>query len=144
MDACDASEGFLGQLDVGIVMVEMRHHVLHHRLHFFQVGESGLHFIVKGDAERVGGEVFQILHRIRIVEVAAEEHAITVLYFHQFLLEIGRVEVEEHVFVTVELEVVRLGFDVEFGFVGRCLILARYRHEREDDDGYSFHVVLCV
>ena len=51
------------------------------RLHLFQVGEGGFHLFIQHDAERVDGEVLEVFHRVGVVEVAAEEHAVTVLDF---------------------------------------------------------------
>ena len=85
----------------------MRHHILHQRLHLLQVGESRFHLIVKRDAERVDGEVLEVVDRIGIAEVAAEEHAVAVLDSHQLVLEVGGIEVEEDLLVAVELEVDR-------------------------------------
>jgi hypothetical protein len=120
-------------LNIGIIVMEMRHHILHYRFHFLQVGKNLFHFVIEDDAERVNSEILEVANRFGVAEVAAKEDAITVLELHQLLLEIGGIEVEEHIFVAVKFEVIRLGLDVELGFIGRRFLLAGGHDEDETD-----------
>ena len=59
--------------------------------------------VVKADAERVDGEILEVFHSIGVVEIAAEEHAVVVLNPFQLVLEVSCVQIEKHVFVTLEM-----------------------------------------
>jgi uncharacterized membrane protein YGL010W len=59
---------------------------------------------------------------------------VTVLELHQFHLEIGSIQVKEHLFVTVEFEVVWVRLDVEFGFVSRLVLLTRGHHQADGEE----------
>jgi hypothetical protein len=85
------------------------------------------------DAKRVGGKILKIFHRLKIGKVTAEEYAVIVLNLHQFALEAGSIQVEKHLFIPIEFQIVRLGSYIEFRFVSGYLLLAGDYDEEEDE-----------
>lgn len=93
----------------------MRINVFHGFLNIIQIWESGLHLLVKDVHVFVRGKILQVLYRIRVSQITSKERKIIILDTHQFCLEISRIQIEQHIFITAKCQVGnRCGLYIQF------------------------------